>query len=152
MFRKADTLTAEDRSKIEAIMGYENPAVLERYMADHGATRSQAEEVWKAWKQFAVTCHFMEGRKTTSKTVDDMWHIFLLHSRSYADFCSRFLDGHFLHHEPSADEESPNYYMKTREYAEAVFGSVDNRVWPNQTPGLERCVSGGDCRSNCRRG
>jgi hypothetical protein len=151
MFKTPETLTTEDRQKLDAIMAYENPAVVARYVADHNATPAQSEEVWTAWKQFAATCHLMEGRKTTSKPVDDMWHTFLLHSRSYAEFCAKFLDGHFLHHEPSADEESPAYYEKTRGFAEAVFGSINDYVWPKQTPGMARCLSGGDCRVSCRR-
>ncbi|HEY0623416.1 hypothetical protein [Sphingomonas sp.] len=141
---------------VAPLMSYTNDAVLKRYAEDHKCSMEEAERVFTAWKQFAVTAHFMKGRKTVSRTVDDMWHTFLLHSRSYADFCDRYLQGYFLHHEPTSDEKSPENYVSTREFAEGLFAEIDDSIWPKATPGLARCLSGGDCRidrpTRCRAG
>lgn len=35
----------------------------------------------------------------TNKSVDHLWHTFLIHSKSYADFCEEAF-GEFIHHQP----------------------------------------------------
>ena len=147
-FKSADQLRV-DRSAIDKIMSYQNEAVVERYAKDHNTTLEEGKAAFETWKKFAITCHFMKGRKTTSREVDDVWHTFLLHTRSYAKFCEDYLGGQFLHHEPTSDEKSPDNYVATRSYAATVFGDIDEKLWPSVTPGLSRCLSGGDCRRDC---
>lgn len=150
MFKQPEEFTKEDHSFINRIMNYQNNDVLKRYMKDHEATQEEAEEAWKAWKQFAVTSYFLKGRKTTSQMVDNIWHIFILHTRQYAQFCEEYWGGHFLHHEPSADEESPNFYFATRDFATRIFSELNEDIWPSETGVGARCISGGDCRISCR--
>ena len=51
--------------------------------------------------------------------IDDMWHIFILHTRDYAEFCHRYF-GRFIHHEPlppdpprERDESEVNTELET---------------------------------------
>jgi hypothetical protein len=59
--------------------------------------------VAQALRQFFLA-YLLGGRRPVgmpSKVVDDLWHAFILHTRSYHAFC-REAFGRFLHHTPSA--------------------------------------------------
>jgi hypothetical protein len=59
--------------------------------------------VAQALRQFFLA-YLLGGRQPVampSKVVDDLWHAFILHTRSYHAFCRQAF-GRFLHHTPSA--------------------------------------------------
>lgn len=43
-----------------------------------------------------------------SESVDEVWHQFILHTRSYQDFCKNYV-GFFLHHVPNGKDSTPDY-------------------------------------------
>lgn len=47
-----------------------------------------------------------------SALLDDAWHIFILHTQDYVDFCSTFL-GKYLHHRPSSPSGATGRYSST---------------------------------------
>jgi hypothetical protein len=68
---------------------------------------------------------FPNGNMTPSVHVDTVWHMHLLYTRSYHQFCKEALNSDFLHHEPSKGgtveagthkdsyAETLNVYVKT---------------------------------------
>ena len=145
-FREPQQLTIEDRDFINRLMMYENHDVVNRLMVQQKCALEEAQEAWVAWKQFAATAYFMKGRKTTSRYVDEIWHIFILHIRQYAEFCEKYWGGYFMHHEPSSDDLSPSYYEKTHDFATQIFGTLNEKIWPLEAQMGARCLSGGDCK------
>ena len=74
--------------------------------------------VARGLRQFFLA-HLHSGRKFVSmpsQVVDDLWHEFILYTRTYERFCQQAF-GRFMHHTPAA-----------------VLGSVDG-----QNAGLRRC-------------
>jgi hypothetical protein len=71
-------------------------------LAQRGVNISEAE----ACRRFAATLDFLQLcgeysdlRFTPATPVDDGWHIFVLYTREYAQFCNQ-LCGRFIHHTP----------------------------------------------------
>ena len=133
------TLPDRTRTEIEKIMAYRNDLVLERFTRDYGDAVVDADRVFESFKQFMVACIVADGPKTTSPTIDDMWHTFVLHTREYRTFCQEYLGG-FVEHEPVHDGGAPENYRATRELTTSIFGELDTECWPVQ--GKSSCSSG----------
>jgi len=64
-----------------------------------------------------------------SKTVDLVWHEFILFTRLYQEFCeSKF--GRFIHHTPDDNKETNNRnYFKTIQKYIRHFGEPNVKIW-----------------------
>ena len=84
------------------LVAYRNDAVVERFARDQRVDLGRARGVFEELKDFlrraAASASPLEP---PSEEVDGMWHTFLLFTREYATFCSRFF-GKFIHHTPKA--------------------------------------------------
>ena len=65
-------------------------------------TGKDCDLVERGLRQFFLACLRSNGRFVAmpSRVVDAMWHEFILHTRSYRDWCELVL-GRFLHHTPA---------------------------------------------------
>lgn len=74
-------------------------------------------------------------RLTPSETVDRGWHEFILCTRTYGDFCQRYL-GRMVHHEPGGDEgDNRRQYKETLRLYRTYFGAPPLRFWhDSQSP------------------
>lgn len=124
---------------IDALLAYRNEWVVNRFAVEKDVSHDYAERVFSSFKQFMATCVLTDGPKTTSPVIDDMWHVFLLNTKQYSAFCNEYLRG-FVHHEPSEEGTDPALYIRTRLFAEHLFGQLDDKCWP--TKGKASCSSG----------
>jgi hypothetical protein len=137
---KEETMQSRStRVPIEDVLRYSNPRVIERHLQDAGISRQDAERRFEGLKQFMLVATIMPGRKVTSPDIDAMWHTFLLFTKDYRGFCADYL-GMFIEHEPF-ESAAPWAYDRTRESAAALFGSLDERLWP--------VMAKADCSSGC---
>lgn len=118
------------RRSLSEIMAYENEPVMLRYIRDYGGIRADALRRFNAMKQYLVTCAVGRGAKVPDKSIDDMWHTFLLFTREYKAFCEEYL-GQFVHHQPVGGFP-PQTYTETRALAVQLFGSLDQEFWPDK--------------------
>ncbi len=123
------------------LLAFEHDRLVDRYIKDFGVIRSTARRRFEGFKQFIAVCGMMDGHKVTSDAIDSVWHTFLLFTRDYDDFCRSYV-GRFVHHEPF-ETPNPGAYVATRRFAEAVFGLLDETLWPLSAKG--------DCSSGCCR-
>ena len=100
---------------LEEILGYKNPAVIRRFQKEHPEKAERAEEIFSDLMRFfwGTKKHVIDRAAHPEnedlrfffimdddmREIDQMWHVFLLYTRSYADFCERHF-GEFLHHQP----------------------------------------------------
>ena len=132
--------TKESSQAIDALLGYRNQWVIDRYVSEYRVDVAYADRVSHSFNQFMATCVLTGGPKTTSPMIDGMWHVFLLNTRQYSEYCERYLRG-FVHHEPSDQGADPALYVRTREFALNLFSSLDSECCP---------VTGkADCSSGC---
>lgn len=80
------------------------PGLYEKLRQKHPhLTQKDCELVGHALRQF-FHAYLRSGKKEVampSQVVDDLWHEFILYTRSYSTFCRRAF-GRFLHHTPAA--------------------------------------------------
>lgn len=122
--------------------------VLKRYAAARSVSLEDATKAGEELVKFLVVCSKSEASLSPSKSVDEIWHEFILNTYDYARFCSEVLSG-FVHHIPldsGLDSESVESYHLTRGLIEMEFGKVDPRFWPTSHE-VARCSS---CGSMCR--
>ena len=85
------------------------------------------------YKKFAFLSSLYPEKMVPSIHVDTVWHMHLLYTRSYQNFCREALQIEFLHHEPSgsADDESKykSQYLNTLIVYEEFFGSPPAAIW-----------------------
>jgi hypothetical protein len=110
-------------------LSWGEPRIVARYLRDRGRSLHEAERCFLALKQFLVVCAMTDEPRSPTTDVDEMWHVAMLFSRPYAEFCERVL-GRFIHHEPLTDVAERRVYAATRRDAARIFGRLDTAYWP----------------------
>ncbi len=100
---------------LELILEYKNPAVVKRFQKEFPEKSDRAEDIFSDLLRFfwGTRKHLLDKTKSPQKTeldfifimdeemreIDQMWHVFLLYTRDYMDFCQTYF-GEYLHHQP----------------------------------------------------
>lgn len=88
------------------IDSYDFSRISTKYQQVHETSEKEAVEVLEELKKWFTLCAVNPGRKYhIGSRIDDMWHVFILFTKDYAEFCEQRI-GFFLHHEPSVPGES----------------------------------------------
>lgn len=118
-----------------------------RVERDAEVDRPLAERIVREALVFLVACGRTPGVPLSpSRTVDEGWHAFILHTREYAEFCDRVV-GHFIHHtpdeEPGGDRlEAEARVLSTVAHLRSAGLPADEELWSGR---------GGSCSSQCGR-
>jgi len=108
---------------------------------ENGWTRGYTLRVIEEYRRFAFLAIHADHPVSPSEAVDQAWHIHILYTRQYSEFCRDCL-GKFLHHGPSRGgrketDKFQDWYEKTLESYRAFFGEEPpTDIWP--TPGERR--------------
>jgi hypothetical protein len=138
----------------DAITAYKNKHVVDRYMEDTGVKdRQYAEQVFQELKKFLVACSSSVEPCSPSKSVDPMWHTFLMFSKDYMIFCEKYL-GRYIHHQPEKDQtRNKAGYKAAKLEIGSLFGEVDSDVWGSseydQCGGFPEECDNGCCHNPC---
>ncbi|WP_181799392.1 glycine-rich domain-containing protein [Kitasatospora acidiphila] len=80
---------------------------------------------------FVAACaEFPELRLKPSRVVDEGWHALILHTRLYAELCTKL--GVFVHHRPEAPDvtrHDPNALKRTMRAISTAGYPVDHALW-----------------------
>jgi hypothetical protein len=141
--------------ELSKILEYKHEAVVNRFKREYPAKASNAEEVFEDllrffWgtKQHAQdrlhdptneNLQFFFIMDTDMRDIDLMWHLFLLYTRDYQDFCQRYF-GEYLHHQPDLVPmfEKQGYNFKENlekflNYTFDIFGESVVKRWFSAT-------------------
>lgn len=113
---------------LSEIKKYKNQAVIDRFKIEYPHLKDKAEEIFEDLMVFfwATKKHETESKKSLHnqdldfvfimdqkmKDIDHMWHIFLLFTKDYHQFCSQYFS-EFIHHVPGVAQTLPkdeSYY------------------------------------------
>jgi hypothetical protein len=110
-----DSLSALEPAPLVDILSYQHPAVVRRFAKDYPSKASQSEQIFSDLMRFfwASKKHDTERRQNPKdpsldfvfimdeemREIDQMWHVFLLYTQDYMDFCERYFR-EYLHHLP----------------------------------------------------
>ncbi|GLZ43300.1 hypothetical protein [Actinokineospora sp. NBRC 105648] len=86
---------------------------------------------------------------TPSRLVDLGWHVFLLYTREYAQFCERVAGG-FIHHVPhdTLVSGASSAAVDTLSAIEAAGYRVDHELWAMSAGRCGSCHEDGNCRAS----
>lgn len=104
---------------LKDVLRYQNPAVVQRFKTNHPKEALHAEHLFTEMLRYLWLCekhsldcvntpdnpalHFIPVMHEEMRTIDNMWHEFILLTRDYQNFCDHYF-GRFLHHEPNMRE------------------------------------------------
>lgn len=102
-------------TSLEAILAFSHQGVINRYKREYPADADRAEQLFTDLMAFFwISKKHEEDRLNNPQSpeldfvfimdhemmeVDKMWHLFLLYTQDYAEFCQTYF-GEFLHHLP----------------------------------------------------
>lgn len=91
----------------DAVLAYENDAVLARIKKDCKVSDQEAQQLFKDMLMFLyLSGAIREARRLSPpKLIDEAWHAFILFTADYHSFCMTCF-GHFIHHRPNRPGES----------------------------------------------
>jgi len=98
-------------------------------------TEAYTERVVFEYRRFLILAALSDFEITPSEAVDQAWHLHIVYTRSYHEWCDA-LFGAYLHHGPTkgGKEEGDRYeaqYNATLSLYESVFGSAPPEdIWP----------------------
>lgn len=100
---------------LQEIKNYKNPPVVRRFQKEHPEKADRAEQIFTDLMLFfwgtkkhnqqqkgdpnCENLQFFFIMDEDMREIDQMWHVFLLYTRDYFDFCQKHF-GEFLHHQP----------------------------------------------------
>ena len=89
--------------------------------------------------RFLFLCSISSSSLTPSKHVDDVWHEFILFTRTYQHFCEAKF-GNFVHHQPTNDQTNElKQYRTTLRLYQQYFGQPDTNYWPSPDNDVAHC-------------
>jgi hypothetical protein len=117
--------------------------LINRFCREHNTTEEEARERFEETKKFLILCANKHGSQySPSKEIDVMWHEFILHTKTYSDFCSSL--GKFVHHVPSEGSQ-PSNYDKTRKDLKKLFGVLNKTYWSENFSDCDECRDCTEC-------
>lgn len=82
--------------------------VIEYFSAKYNISLPEANILFSKLDEFLTSAE--NSRQSPSYEIDEAWHIFILHSKEYSNYClTKF--GRFIHHVPDllSDSKSSNF-------------------------------------------
>ena len=130
----------------QVLLAFSPPTLLiEQFCQDYKVSKNEALERFEETKKFLFLCAKNRNESyAPSVEIDQMWHQFILHTRSYLEFCD--LAGGYLHHNPSERPEVESY-KRTLKDMNFFYGNVNPVYWTESRASAGHC---GHC-SSCGR-
>jgi hypothetical protein len=114
-------------TSLQEVLGYDNPRVLNKFRTMYAISQDEAQEIFtemKKWlwlsaqRKIAVRNGQLEDFgslviHTGMVVIDELWHVFILHTKDYTDFCERYF-GFYIHHSPGSPDFLPQSEEKNR--------------------------------------
>lgn len=132
---------------LDIILAYKHPAVVRRFQKDFPEKANMAEELFSDLLRFffASKKHSIERERLPCKDsldfifimdeemreIDQIWHIFLLYTQDYMDFCDKYF-GEYLHHQPDIvptfRKGSFNFEKNLKKFLNYVYDELGEEV------------------------
>lgn len=97
------------------IMAYQNEDVISRFLDKYDVSEAEAQDIFTETKKFLYLSHFEPVFISDDMIMlDEMWHNFILFTKSYHEFCFTYF-GVFKHHLPTSKLEKEERLRKRLE-------------------------------------
>ncbi len=100
--------------QLNEVLSYRNDKIINKFMVRFSVTKTEADELFQEMLKWLWLCATAKIEResqlpntpkylnvhTSMTIIDEVWHIFVLHTSDYYDFCKEYF-GTFVHHNPS---------------------------------------------------
>lgn len=110
-----------------------------RLADEQGWSMNFTERVINEYRRFLFLSAVCEHMVSPSETIDEAWHLHLIYTESYQDFCQNILEK-TLHHLPSKGgklekEKYQHFHLQTKESYAKFFGeTLSDDIWDDKVP------------------
>lgn len=133
---------------LDEILSYENDALVARYQKEFSLSRDEAVALFGDVKRFLWLGAVTDGPIAPPPKVDDGWHMFILFTEDYAEFCERFF-GAFRHHRPTRPSDPPDGGVTVRRTVAALKEQFGGFEWLSNNWLYPNMMEGAGCWSSC---
>ncbi len=121
----------------QKIMDFDMQDILEKYEENiprYASDRQSPKVIEKELKRYLTLCSQGSCPRMFSEKVDDLWHLFILNTERYQQFCDEAV-GSFIHHKiPSKSEQKKRDIPKEKQdfinrYKETFGETPSEEVW-----------------------
>ena len=126
---------------LNKVLEYKNSKVINKTILYFDISLEEAKKVFKEVLKWLWLCSKVKYERNQNKVevppvlnvqagmmiIDEIWHIFLLHTRDYEEFCYQYL-GVFIHHSPAGIEQFPPSRLETKEQLSYIYDSLGSET------------------------
>jgi hypothetical protein len=114
-----------EQKQVEYVAGYQFPdKIISRLKSRYDFTDEDIDRIVKCMKVYFLTFTYHKTYKNAmpSVIVDELWHLFILYTREYDEFCKKAF-GFKLHHVPDDIKSEEEHKQKTKTY-DSTYGCI----------------------------
>lgn len=130
---------------LQETTAYRNPRVINKFRTQYAVGEPEADELFVEMLKWLWLCaRAREDREANLPDVprvlniqsgliiiDELWHLFILHTRDYVDFCERHF-GFYLHHYPGHPAFEPPTEEDTAKELSYIYDNVEGEATLNR--------------------
>jgi len=124
-------------ASLHKVLEYKNQKVIDKTILYFNITTEEANEIFQELLKWLWLCAKAKYERNQNKIevppvlnvqagiiiIDEIWHIFLLHTRDYEEFCHKYL-GTFVHHSPAGIERFPPSRLETKNQLSYIYDNL----------------------------
>jgi len=122
---------------LNKILKYKNQKIIDKTTMYFNISLEEAEKIFVEVLKWLWLCAKAKHERNENKNgvppvlnvqagmmiLDEIWHIFLLHTSDYEEFCLQYL-GTFIHHSPAGLKQFPPSKIETEEQLSYIYESL----------------------------
>jgi hypothetical protein len=122
---------------LDEVLSYSNTAIPRVFRETFDISEEETEDIFRETKKFLWICALSRAEFSIDSVgipekifvhksmlvIDQLWHIFINHTRLYTDFCEQYLDG-YAHHCP----REPGSKGPTEDQSELQLSYIYDRL------------------------
>ncbi len=98
--------------ELDKLLRYQNNRLITAFTKKFAISEQESQLIFQDMLRFLYLTHHSAQQKLGVRVaidrsllvIDEMWHLFILHTRDYAQFCQQEF-GYFVHHEPTSPQQ-----------------------------------------------
>jgi len=123
---------------IDFVNNYKNSDVIEKFRKEHEYTEQAAQILFNELKKYLIICASYRKGYPPSKSIDHIWHTFILFTMDYSKFCESAF-GRYIHHAPNIGNTANRLKIEPFEVTilalKETFSNFNEHFWVHLAPG-----------------
>jgi hypothetical protein len=124
---------------LDYVSNYEHKRVIEKFVQVHPEYHNHSIEIlFRELKKYLLICAITKKSIMPSKSIDKIWHEFILFTKDYSEFCQLAFKK-YIHHEPTLgrpiEATSLEPFSTTITVLKDIFSDYNEHFWENKAAG-----------------